>query len=214
MKRTLRITNFLAILGTAWMGFVIVIMRISPEFVMSVISRQQTLTVLALTELVFTFSLLLFFAVLHLYNSPSGQSIVPFRATTAALISASWMSLVAVLHRFPNVWRWVATQEAGLIVSITQVIFTIPLLFFFILFTVASGRLKITPRLRVASVVATTGYAWLLLVSAMRISPAVWVWLMEKGAGKFVIITEPFVAISLLVFLTVFLFELDVMTAI
>ena len=32
---------------------------------MSVISRQQILTVLALTELAFTFSLLLFFAVLH-----------------------------------------------------------------------------------------------------------------------------------------------------
>jgi hypothetical protein len=56
-------------------------------------------------------------------------------------------------------------------------------------------------------VVAIIGSAWLLIVSAVRVSPVVWIWLIEKGAGRIMIITEPFLAISFLIFLFAFLFE-------
>lgn len=209
MKTVLKVANLLAIIGTALMGVVIILIRVSPAFVRMFSSRGPVLTVLALTELVFAFSLLFFFAVLHLYNADNGNKMVSLGATVAALISTSWMSVIAVLHRFPFVWRWVATRWSGLIVSTTQVIFTIPLLFFFVRFSTANNRRDTSLRLRVASIVAVIGTSWLLLVSAARISPAVWIWLIEKGAGRIMIVTEPFVAISFLIFLAAFFVEPD-----
>ncbi|UCG29236.1 MAG: hypothetical protein JSV53_06845 [candidate division WOR-3 bacterium] len=210
MKKILRIANILAIFGTAWMAIIIIMIRVSPEFVRSFGSRGPMLTVLAMTEIVFAFSLLFFFTLLHVHNVNNNSTITSFNATLSALIAMSWMSVIAVLHRFPAVWRWVATRGSGLIVSLTQVIFTIPLLLFFILFSMASNRRNTTLRLRVASTVAVTGTAWLLLVSASRVSPAVWMWLIEKGAGRVMIITEPLVAISFLIFLAAFFVEHDV----
>jgi hypothetical protein len=207
MKNVLKVANIFAILGTALMGFVVVMVRVSPGFIRSLGSRGPILTTLAFTEVIFTFSLLFFFAVLHFYNAAGRKELVSSKATLAAIITTAWMSIVAVLHRFPSIWRWVATRESGLIVSLTQVIFTIPLLFFFVLFSSSINRQHCTLRLRVASVVAIIGSAWLLIVSAVRVSPVVWIWLIEKGAGRIMIITEPFLAISFLIFLFAFLFE-------
>jgi len=207
MKIALKAANIFAILGTALMGSMVIMVRVSPGFVRTLGARGPMLAVTALTELIFAFSLLAFFIVLYFHNVAGEGEFVFSKATIAAIVSTAWMSVVAVLHRFPSAWRWVATRESGFVVAVTQVIFAIPLLFFFVMFGSACSRRRCTLRLRVASALATVGSAWLVLVSAVRVSTAVWVWLIEKGAGRIMIMTEPFVAVSFLIFLVAFLFE-------
>lgn len=209
MKTVLRYANLLAIIGTAWMAIIVLTMRLYPDFVRSLSGYTGVFVVLALTELVFTFSLLFFFVCFYLYAVRETRQMTPAYGSIAALIGAAWMAFVAILHRFPTAWRWVALQESGLVLRVAQVVFTLPLVIFFVLFYLHYKERKYTTRLRSATGVAIFGTAWLSLVSAARISPVVWQWLFEKGVVRFMIITEPVVAFSFLLFLIMFYVEPD-----
>jgi hypothetical protein len=209
MRRLLRYANLLAIIGTAWMAIIVLTMRLYPAFVRSLSGYHGIFVILALTELIFTFFLLFFFVSFYLYIVRETRQMTSDYASIAAIVGASWMSLVAILHRFPTAWRWVATQASGLIVAVAQVVFTVPFLIFFVVFCRKFKESKYTLRLRIATVVAIVGTAWLLLVSATRISPVIWRWLFEKGVVKVMIITEPVVAISFLLFLIMLYIEPD-----
>jgi hypothetical protein len=209
MKTVLRYANLLAIIGTAWLALIILTMRIAPEFVRSLSGYHGIFVILALTELIFTFFLLFFFVSFYLYVVREKRQMTSDYASIAAIIGASWMSLVAILHRFPTAWRWFAAQESGLILAIAQVVFSVPFLIFFVVFYRKYKESRYTLRLRVATVVAIFGTAWLLLVSATRISPVIWRWLLQNGVVRIMIITEPVVTISFLFFLIMFYIEPD-----
>ncbi|KPL14682.1 hypothetical protein AMJ74_02885 [candidate division WOR_3 bacterium SM1_77] len=210
MKLWLKYANLLAIAGTAWMACVIFTMRISPVLVRSFSGYHSVRIVLALTEIIFSLFLLFFFICLLIYNSRVKSHMRAGYTTWAAVLGALWMLLVAILHRFPTCWRWFATQGSGLVLTVTQVVFTLPFLIFFILFYLKFNDGDYTIRLHAATIVAIVGAAWLLLVSATRISPVVWRWLIHSGIRKFMIITEPLVAFSLLFFLIMFYFEPEI----
>jgi hypothetical protein len=201
MQRILKHANLLAIIGTAWMALVISVMRFSPSFVRSWTGNQGVFVIVSLTEPVFAASLLLFFGLLHFYNVRVKMIIDPAFTTLAGLIGASWMMVVALLHRFPTVWHWFATQQSGMILIIAQTVFILPLMIFFLLFYLGYRRGKYTVRLRTATLVAFVGQLWFLAVSATRIAPVFWRWLIEHGIRGFMMATEPFVILSLLLFL-------------
>jgi hypothetical protein len=207
MERILKHANLLAIIGTAWMALVTLSMRFSPGFVRSLTGNHGGFIVVSLTEPVFAAFLLLFFGLLHFYNIRVKRIIDPTYSTLAALIGVSWMMVVAVLHRFPEIWDWFATQHSGIALIILQTVFILPLLIFFILFYFGYSRGRYTVRLRTATIIAGIGQLWFLSVSATRISPAFWRWLIEHGIRRFMIVTEPFVILSLLLFLVLLYLE-------
>ena len=201
MQRILKHANLLAIIGTAWMALVISVMRFSPSFVRSLTGNQGGFVIVSLTEPVFAASLVLFFGLLYFYNARVKMIIEPEYATLSGLIGASWMMVVALLHRFPAVWHWFATQQSGLVLIIAQTVFILPLMIFFLLFYFGYRRGNYTVRLRTATVIAFVGQLWFLWVSATRIAPVIWRWLIEHGIRGFMMVTEPFVILSLLLFL-------------
>jgi len=207
MKTTFRVANLIAIAGTAWMAFLILLMRFSPQSLRSISAYRWVFMILTITELIFALSFLFFFICFHLYNRMEGRVVVPGYATIAALVGAAWMSIVAVLHRFPAAWHWLAMRESGLIVALTQVVLTIPLLLFFVVFSMKHCRVQFTLRLRVATITSIVALSWFLLVSATWLSFAIQRWLIESGVGRVMIITEPAVALSILFFLVMFYLE-------
>jgi hypothetical protein len=207
LKTVLRYANLLAIIGTAWMAIIVLTMRLYPTFVQSLMRYTSVVAIFAVTELVFTFSLLFFFVCFYLYAVQQTRQMAPAHGSVAAITGAGWMSVVAILHRFPTAWRWVAIQASGLILRILQVVFVVPLVFFFVFFYRRYKEGKYTLRLQIATIVGIIGTSWLLLVSATHVSPMIWRWLFQKGVVKFMIITEPVVAFSLLLFLIMFYLE-------
>ena len=201
MRTVLRYANLLAIIGTAWMAIIVLTMRLSPSFVQSLMRYTSVLLIFAVTELVFTFALLFFFIIFYLCIMQEPRQMAVARGSIAAIVGAGWMSIVAILHRFPTAWRWVALQASGLILRIAQVIFAVPLVYFFVHFYRRYREGTYTLRLKIASIVGIIGTAWLVLVSATHVSPVIWRWLFEMGIVKFMIVTEPVVAFSLLLFL-------------
>lgn len=209
MKRLLKYGNLLAIIGTAWMAVIILTMRLYPSLVRSLSGYPLMFVILPLTELIFTLFLLFFFVGFYLCTVRENRQMTPAWGSIAGIIGAMWMSLVAILHRFPTAWRWLATQESGLILRVAQVVFAIPLVIFFVLFYQKYRDGNYNLRLKIATVIAIVGTAWLLLVSSTRVLPTVWRWLFEKGVVKFMIVTEPVVALSILLFLIMFFIEPD-----
>ncbi|MGD9380565.1 MAG: hypothetical protein PVI51_08360 [candidate division WOR-3 bacterium] len=207
MQRILKYANLLAIVGTAWMALVIISMRSAPSFMQELTGHWGGFVTVSLTEPVFAALLFLFFGSLHFYNVRVKRIIDPYFSTLAGLIGASWMILVAVLHRFPAVWHWFATQQSGMVLTMAQTFFVLPFLIFFVLFYYGYNRGRYTVRLRVATVIAAVGQLWFLLVSATRISPSFWHWLIQHGIRRFMMVTEPFVVLSLLLFLVCLYFE-------
>ena len=201
MERMLKHANLLAIIGTTWMALVTLVMRLSPSFAQSLTGNHGGFIIVSSTEPVFAAFLLLFFGSLHFYNVRVKLIIDPDYATLAGLIGAMWMVVVAILHRFPAVWHWFATQQSGMVLIIAQTVFIVPFLIFFILFYFGYNRGRYTGRLRAATMIAAVGQLWFLLVSATRIAPVFWRWLIERGIRGFMMATEPFVILSLLLFL-------------
>lgn len=202
-----RMVNLLAIAGAVWMALAILGMLLSPEFMYSVWAKRAGFIVLSLTELIFALPFLIFFVCFHFYNRTEGGSVVRGYATIPALVGSAWMSLVALLHRFPIVWHWIAMREAGLIVAVTQVIFTIPLLIFFVVFAIDQGKARHALRLRIATIAPIIALSWFLLVSATRLLPFIQCWLVETKARRLLVITEPLVAVAILFFLVMFYIE-------
>jgi hypothetical protein len=201
MRVVLRSANLLAVIGTAWMAFAVTLVRLAPSWVLSLSGNHGLVILVLSTELIFTTSLLFFFVCFHVYNIQVKRVIDPAYATLAALVGALWMFLVAVLHRFPSAWQWFAIRESGLFLTVLQTVFILPFLFFWILFYFRYNKGNYRFRLRVSTVIAIIGQIWFLLASAMRISPVFWHRLIDSGIRRFMIITEPLVAFSLLVFL-------------
>jgi hypothetical protein len=207
MRTVFRMVNLLAIAGAVWMALAILGMLLSPELMYSVSANRGGFIVLSLTELIFALPFLIFFICFHFYNRTEGGSVVRGYATILALVGSAWMSLVALLHRFPVVWHWIAIREAGLIVAVTQVIFTIPLLIFFVAFGIDQRKARYALRLRIATIASIVALSWFLLVSATRLLPVIQRWLVEIEARRLLVITEPLVAISILFFLVMFCIE-------
>lgn len=204
MKTMLRAANLAAIAGTSWMALLILLVMFNRGFIQAISATSIGVTLLSLTELVFTVPFLLFFVCFYLHERTAEIPIVPRHATALAIVGSAWMAIVAVLHRLPGVWRWIAMQHAGLFVGFTQIIFTLPLLFFFVVFGTQRGRVNRTIALRVAAIVAAVALTWSLIVSASHLWLPFQSWLIKTGVSRFFIITEPFMAFSLLFFLVMF----------
>jgi len=207
MRTVLKYANLLAVIGAAWMAIAVTLMRISPAFLLSLAGTRGFSFLVLSTELVFAGFLLFFFICLHLYNVRKSRIIEPKGATLAAVFAALWMFTVAALHRLPALWIWFATLASGLLLSVTQTFFILLFLMFLIIFYIRYKDGDYGIELRVSTVVAITGQAWFLAVSVMRLAPALWQWVMNTPIRRFMVITEPFVALSLLLFLIVFFSE-------
>ncbi len=211
MEKTFKVANLAAIAGTSWMALLILWvifyrgLHLIQVFPRGTIGRM----LFSSTELVFAFPLLFFFIYLLLFNRKAETPIVPAYAAILAVVGAAWMAIVAVLHRLPGIWRSIAIQNDGLLVVLTQIIFTVPLLIFFIVFGTQQGGIKRGLALRLSAIAVAVALTWSLIVSASHLSISFRSWLVATGVSRLFIITEPLMASSLLFFLVTFYIELN-----
>ena len=207
MKKMIRVANLAAIAGTSWMVLLVLLVMFRTGLIRVVSSTSIGMTLVSLTELVFAVPLLFFFVCLYRYERAAEIPMVPCRATALAVVGSTWMVIIAVLHRLPGVWRWIAMQQGGLLVGLTQILFAVPLLVFFIVFGTQRGRVRQTSVLRAAAITASVAVMWSLIVSASHLWLPFQSWLTRVGVSRLFIITEPFMAFSFLFFLVMFYIE-------
>lgn len=203
-ERDLKYATSIAIVGSAWMALVVILRRF-PEIWKWFLGLWGVVEILPITEHLFSIFLLIFFVTLFGYCNKRQIRPKLKYTTLTAMIGSSWMVLVSVLHRFPVIWKSFVGLQAGRIFAVTELLYVLCFLVFFISFYKEHHKRELGVKLQSVALIAIIAIAWMAFVSILHLFPVIWEWFRDLGVGRILQITEPVVAISFLLFFSAYL---------
>ncbi|MBN2461447.1 MAG: hypothetical protein JXB60_07550 [Candidatus Cloacimonetes bacterium] len=185
------ITSRIAVVGSIWylLG---ILLRVIPGAGRVAYSKSFWREFLFTGELVFAIVLFLFFLSAFIWYSQQRLK----NGSLLALIASAWMILMALLSRFPNLWFSFINLMSTKFIQIADIVTYILLLIFFLLFL----RKQLSQIMKLITFICIIALCWFVFMAIIHFTPEVWYTISQFREGMVILITDPLLAVSFLLF--------------